>query len=83
MDMVELQRRQFLTYGSGALAGLAIFHAPFVAWAFPSRPGEKVLPWADQPPANPVPEVVRNQLKWEELNSWLTPKRLSSSPQSR
>ena len=73
MDMVALQRRQFLTYGSGALAGLAILHAPFVAWAFPSRPGEKVLPWADQPPANPVPEVVRNQLKWEELNSWLTP----------
>lgn len=73
MDMVALQRRQFLTYGSGALAGLAILHAPFVAWAFPSRPGEKVLPWADQPPANPVPEEVRNQLKWEELNSWLTP----------
>jgi len=73
MDMGGLQRRQLLTHGSGALAGLAILHAPFLAWAFPVRPGEKVIPWADQPPDNPVPEVVRSQLKWEELNSWLTP----------
>jgi DMSO/TMAO reductase YedYZ molybdopterin-dependent catalytic subunit len=73
MDIGELQRRDFLTQGSAALGGLTILHTPLLAQAFPSRPGEKVLPWADQPPANPVPEVVRNQLKWEELNSWLTP----------
>ena len=73
MDTGELQRREFLSRGSGALAGLAVLHAPFLAWAFPSRPGEEVVPWADQPPDNPVPDVVQNQLRWEQLDSWLTP----------
>ncbi len=73
MDIGALQRRDFLTQGSAALGGLTILHTPLLAQAFPSRPGEEVLRWVDQPPANPVPEVVRNQLKWEELNSWLTP----------
>jgi DMSO/TMAO reductase YedYZ molybdopterin-dependent catalytic subunit len=46
-----------------------------MAQAFPTRPGEEVVPWADQPP--PVPTaasgVVQNLPKWEDLNSWLTP----------
>ncbi len=73
MYMEELQRREFLSRSSGALAGLAVLHAPFLAWAFPSRSGEEVVPWADQPPDNPVPDVVQNQLRWEQLDSWLTP----------
>ncbi len=40
---------------------------------FPTRPGEMVLPWLDQPADNPVPDVVGSQLKWEELDSWITP----------
>ncbi len=38
--------------------------------AFPTRPGEEVIPWLDQPDANPVPEIVGTLLKWEELDSW-------------
>ena len=73
MNIGELQRRDFLTQGSAALAGLTILHTAFLAQAFPSRPGEEVVLWTDQPPTNPVPQVVRSQLKWEELNSSLTP----------
>ncbi len=40
---------------------------------FPNRPGEVVLPWLDQRADNPVPEILGHQLKWEELDSWITP----------
>jgi DMSO/TMAO reductase YedYZ molybdopterin-dependent catalytic subunit len=74
MDTEDFPRREFLLQGgSAALAGLTILHASFPAQAFPSRPGEEVISWADQPPENPVPEVVKNQLQWEDLDSWLTP----------
>ena len=43
------------------------------AYAFPSRPGEEVVKWLDQLPPNPVPEVIKNQLVWEDLDSWITP----------
>ena len=43
------------------------------AYAFPTRPGEEVVKWVDQLPPNPVPEVIKNQLVWEDLNSWITP----------
>ena len=35
------------------------------ALAFPSQPGEEVVPWLDQPAPNPVPDVVGTQLVWE------------------
>jgi DMSO/TMAO reductase YedYZ molybdopterin-dependent catalytic subunit len=35
------------------------------------RPGDVVIPWLDQPPPAPFPDVL--QLVWEELDSWLTP----------
>jgi DMSO/TMAO reductase YedYZ molybdopterin-dependent catalytic subunit len=37
------------------------------------RPGDVVLPWLDQPPPFPFPEVGGSQLVWEELDSWLIP----------
>jgi DMSO/TMAO reductase YedYZ molybdopterin-dependent catalytic subunit len=37
------------------------------------QPGGQVIPWLDQPPANPVPEITGNLLQWEELDSFLTP----------
>jgi DMSO/TMAO reductase YedYZ molybdopterin-dependent catalytic subunit len=73
MDAADLPRRDFMVKGGAAVAGLALIQAPWLAHAFPSRPGEEVLPWLDQPPPNPAPEEVRNLLRWEELNSWLTP----------
>ena len=36
------------------------------------RPGDVVLPWLDQPPPAPFPDLPL-QLVWEELDSWLTP----------
>ncbi len=73
MDSTHLSRRNLLVNGSAALAGLALLHAPWSAQAFPSEPGETVIPWLDQRPENPVPKVVSNQLKWQELDSWVTP----------
>jgi DMSO/TMAO reductase YedYZ molybdopterin-dependent catalytic subunit len=71
--MRDIPRREFVIHGSAALAGLTILQASRLAHAFPTRAGEYILPWLDQPPENPVPQVVANQLEWEELNSWLTP----------
>jgi len=73
MDMQDISRRDLLLQGSATLTGLALLHAPWVAQAFPSRPGEKVIPWLDQPPANPSAGVVENLQPWEDLASWLTP----------
>jgi DMSO/TMAO reductase YedYZ molybdopterin-dependent catalytic subunit len=72
MDVDFVRRRSVLTRGSGALAGLAILNSPLLAQAFPARAGEEMVPWADPPPENPVPDVVQNQLDWEALDSWIT-----------
>jgi DMSO/TMAO reductase YedYZ molybdopterin-dependent catalytic subunit len=37
------------------------------------RPGDEVIPWLDQPPPFPFPDFGGNQLKWEDLETWLTP----------
>jgi DMSO/TMAO reductase YedYZ molybdopterin-dependent catalytic subunit len=71
--MQEIPRREFITKGSAALTGLAAFFATRHAYAFPSRPGEEVVKWLDQLPPNPVPEIIKNQLVWEDLDSWVTP----------
>ena len=69
----DMARRELMRYGSAALAGLALLRFPGLAQAFPSRPGEEVLPWADQPAPNPVPQVVGSLPRWEQLDSYLTP----------
>jgi DMSO/TMAO reductase YedYZ molybdopterin-dependent catalytic subunit len=73
METGDVTRRQFVVQGSAAIAALAVLQASRHARAFPTRPGEVVIRWEDQPPENPVPKVVANQLIWEDLNSWLTP----------
>ena len=70
--MSALARREFIINGSAALAALTVFQSRF-AWAFPSRPGETVIAWLDQPAENPVPEIIKTQLVWEDLDSWVTP----------
>src|SRR6187401_3475612 len=52
---------------------MAAFYSARSAQAFPTRPGDVVIPWLDQPDANPVPEVIKTQLVWEDLDSWVTP----------
>lgn len=34
---------------------------------------EEVIPWLDQPTENSFPDNLKNLLKGEELDSWLTP----------
>jgi DMSO/TMAO reductase YedYZ molybdopterin-dependent catalytic subunit len=70
--MLDLTRRDFVLKGSAAFAAYALLHSSQAARAFPSRPGEEVVPWADQPPPMEDPTVGR-QLVWEELDSWITP----------
>ncbi|WP_246680052.1 molybdopterin-dependent oxidoreductase [Mesorhizobium sp. B2-4-1] len=70
--MHYLPRREFIVQGGAALAALASFQSR-IASAFPSRAGEEVIKWLDQLPPNPVPEVIKNQLVWEDLDSWVTP----------
>ena len=71
MHTRDLSRRELLIQGS---ATLALLHASWFAQAFPSRPGEEVVPWLDQPGANPSGGVVENLQPWENLSSsFLTP----------
>ena len=69
--MFHLPRRDFIIKGSAALAALAVFQSRF-AQAFPSRAGETVIAWLDQPPPDPDP-ADQTLLVWEDLDSWLTP----------
>ena len=71
--MKEIPRREFITTGAATLAGFAAILASQNAYAFPTRPGEEVVKWVDQLPPNPVPEVIKKQLVWEDLDSWITP----------
>jgi DMSO/TMAO reductase YedYZ molybdopterin-dependent catalytic subunit len=73
MDMGDIPRREFLVQGGAAVAGLTLANFPFFARAFPARPGEVVIPWLDEVPANPEPGMVLNLLKWEDLDSRITP----------
>jgi len=70
---MESSRRDFVGQGGAALGALTLINTPFLAHAFPTRKGEEVLPWLDQTPENPVPDVVRTPLEWQELDSWITP----------
>ena len=67
MDTRDVSRRALLGSGGAAAAALALLRFPALAQAFPVRPGEEVLPWLDQPPPNPVPDVVGQPLQWEAL----------------
>ena len=71
--MQDIQRREFVAKSGAAVAGALAFFATRNASAFASRPGEEVVPWLDKLAENPVPEVIKNQLVWEDLNSWITP----------
>jgi DMSO/TMAO reductase YedYZ molybdopterin-dependent catalytic subunit len=70
--MYEIPRREFIINGSAALTAAALLHASR-AYAYPSRPGEAVVPWLDQPTENPNKVGIQTQLVWEDLDSWITP----------
>lgn len=56
---------------AGAARTVWSAHSPVSILAFPARSGEEVLPWVDQPPPNPVPDILGTPLKWEDLDSWI------------
>ncbi|MBT8407301.1 MAG: molybdopterin-dependent oxidoreductase, partial [Deltaproteobacteria bacterium] len=68
----KLSRRELLVAGGATIATMALLNSR-LAFAAPLRQGDEVLPWLDQPEENPVPEVIDNQLVWEEIDSWITP----------
>jgi DMSO/TMAO reductase YedYZ molybdopterin-dependent catalytic subunit len=67
----EMSRRSLLKGGGAAIAGLSALQLTGPAHAFPGGHDEEVIPWLDQPPTPPF-EGTRF-LKWEDLDSWLTP----------
>jgi DMSO/TMAO reductase YedYZ molybdopterin-dependent catalytic subunit len=73
MDTGDIPRREFLVQGGAAVAGLTLANVPFLVRAFPIRPGEEVIPWLEEVPSNPAPSMVMNLLRWEDLDSRLTP----------
>ena len=70
MDIRDISRRELLLHGSAAVAGLALAQSPLLVQAFPSRPGEEVIPFLEQPQP---PSADLNVLKWDELDAWITP----------
>src|SRR4028119_650360 len=57
LAMLDLTRRDLVLKGSAALAAYAVLHSSR-AGAFPSRPGEAVIPWADPPPPRDAPRAA-------------------------
>ncbi len=75
MDTRTISRRTALTQLTGgglALAGVMLLNRQ-IAHAVPLQAGAEVIPWLDQPAENPVPQIIANQLVWEDLDSWITP----------
>ena len=63
-----MERRDFLRQSGLTLTGLLL--SPWAVYAFPSREGEVLIPFADQPPE---PPSERGLLDWDKLDSFITP----------
>jgi DMSO/TMAO reductase YedYZ molybdopterin-dependent catalytic subunit len=62
---------------SGALiTSAAVSNSPLLTQAFAAQPGEEIIPWPDQPPADAgvARGVLQILQRWEDLD-WLTPNR--------
>ena len=67
--MHDIPRREFVVKsGAAALSAIALLRTS-TAYAFPTRPGETVVPWLDQPAENPDPVGIQQQLVWEDFDS--------------
>ena len=73
MDQTAISRRTLLKTSSAALAVLSVLRLTGPTAAFQDDVGAEVIPWLDQLEPNPVPEVIVQQLDWEQLDDWLTP----------
>src|SRR3954447_1080206 len=68
-----MSRRALMARGGAVAAGLSFIRVAGPARAFQSDTAGEVIPWIDQLEPNPVPEVIVQQLTWEELDTWVTP----------
>jgi DMSO/TMAO reductase YedYZ molybdopterin-dependent catalytic subunit len=73
MASTDISRRTALKGGVAALASLGVMRLAGPTHAFQTPVAGDVIPWLDQPEANPVPEGIVRQLEWERLDSWITP----------
>jgi DMSO/TMAO reductase YedYZ molybdopterin-dependent catalytic subunit len=73
MSISAVSRRTLVKASAATMAGLSVLRFAGPARAFQTPEGGVVIPWNDQPEANPVPEVIVRQLDWESLDSWITP----------
>jgi DMSO/TMAO reductase YedYZ molybdopterin-dependent catalytic subunit len=73
MTSSPMSRRALMQTGGAAIAGLSVLRLAGPAHAFPGAQNAVVIPWLDQPEPNPVPDVIVQQLHWEDLDSWITP----------
>jgi len=74
MDSIDLPRRQFLGQSGALVTSAAVLNSPLLTQAFAAQPAEEIIPWSDQPPADPgvARGVIQNLQRWEDLD-WLTP----------
>src|SRR5215510_13334918 len=70
-DNQDISRRSLLKRSGTAWATLTVVQVGGATHAF-AQAGEEVIPWLDQPPPSPNPNLGK-LLKWEELDSQLTP----------
>ena len=63
-----MERRDFLRQSGLTLTGLLL--SPWAVYAFPSREGEVLIPFTDQPPESSSERVL---LDWNKLDSFITP----------
>jgi DMSO/TMAO reductase YedYZ molybdopterin-dependent catalytic subunit len=71
MNQQNIPRRNLLK-SAGTLFGLSALRVAGPEHVL-GQPGAEVIPWLDQPPPNPVPNVTSNLLRWENLESRITP----------
>jgi DMSO/TMAO reductase YedYZ molybdopterin-dependent catalytic subunit len=72
MERQDISRRKLLKGGGAGLAGLTVLQVAGPTQVLGQTTGD-VIPWLDQPPGNPVPAIVGNLLRWEDLDTRLTP----------
>ena len=63
-----MERRDFLRRSGLTLTGLLL--SPWAVYAFPSRDGEVLIPFTDQPPESSSERVL---LDWNTLDTFITP----------
>jgi DMSO/TMAO reductase YedYZ molybdopterin-dependent catalytic subunit len=74
MNSIDMPRRQFLGQSGALVTSAAVLNSSLLMQALGAQPGEEIIPWSDQPPADPgvARGVIQNLQRWEDLD-WLTP----------